>query len=109
MTDTTSDNRITRVEISTSPRMTWLWAPDETTAQRIRTILGGAGTPAQRGGQPIPQVTDVGIGVAALEACETLAANGFTFAWHESVHPLNRDGWPATLPGMNHPPAGQPH
>jgi hypothetical protein len=78
--------------------MTWLWAPDKTTAQQVREITGGQ--PAQRGREQLPLVTDVGIGVDALQACEALASKGFTFTWHDSEHPLNRDGWPSTLPGM---------
>jgi hypothetical protein len=79
--------------------MTWLWAPDKAMAQQVRDITGGQ--PAQRGHEQLPLVIDVGIGVDALQACEALATEGFTFTWHDSVHQLDRDGWPSTLPGMS--------
>jgi hypothetical protein len=37
---------------------------------------------ASRRGEPLPLVTDIDIGVVALEACQALAAAGFTFTWH---------------------------
>ena len=89
--------------MSTSPRCTWLWSPDEVTAERVRAVLdesGNSWTVAQRRGQQLPLATDVDIGVAALEACEALASAGFAFAWHETQHPLNRGGWESDLPGM---------
>lgn len=96
---------MTPLRLSTSPRSTWLWAPDAGTAARVQQLTGGR--PATRRGHQVPLVTDIGIGVVALHACEKLAAAGFTFTWHESEHPLNRHGWPAGLPGMpatNPPP-----
>lgn len=77
-----------------------MWAPDEPTAARVRNLTGG--DPAyRRRGEPLPLVTNVGIGVDAYDACQTLAEAGFDFTWHESQHPLNREGgWPAELPGM---------
>jgi hypothetical protein len=89
-----------QLAISTSPRMTWLWAPDEAAVERVRTLLGDACWPARRGREQLRMVLDIGIGVEALTVCQTLAANGFTFTWHESEHPLNRHGWPSELPGM---------
>lgn len=89
---------MTEVQISTSPRSTWVWAPDEASAQRVREITGGR--PASYRGDSLPLVTDIDIGVDALTACEALAAAGFTFSWHDSEHPLNREGWPSQLPGM---------
>ncbi|WP_157528221.1 hypothetical protein [Nocardia sp. NRRL S-836] len=43
---------------------------------------------------------DIDISVMAYETCMRLAESGFTSSWHESEHPLNRDNWPAQLPGM---------
>lgn len=86
------------LQVSSSPRSTWLWAPDEDTAQRVREITGGV--PATRANTALPLVTDIDIGVDALGACEALAEAGFTFTWHHSEHPLNRDNWPSRLPGM---------
>ena len=85
---------MTELQLSSSPRTTWLWAPDEDTARRVRKLVGG------RPAYALPLVTDIDIGVVALEACEALAAAGFTFAWHESEHPLNRHNWFCRLPGM---------
>jgi hypothetical protein len=96
---------VTELQISTSPRATWVWAPDEDTARQVREIAGGQ--PAYRRGELLALVTDVDIGCVALETCEALAAAGFTFTWHESEHPLQRDNWPcALLPGM---PRGEPY
>lgn len=92
------------LQISTSPRMTWLWAQDTDTTHLTRSTLDAAGRywqPAQRGRERLPLVTDVEIGVTALEACQTLASAGFTFSWHEDQAAENRDGWPASLPGMD--------
>lgn len=94
---------MTQVAISTSPRMTWLWAPDDAAVQRVKLLLGDTCWPARRGGDQLSLAVDVGIGVDAMTACETLAANGFTFTWHESVHPWDRAGWPTKLPGMTAP------
>ena len=89
---------MTELQLSSSPRTTWLWAPDEDTARRVRKLVGRR--PAYRGGELLPLVTDIDNGVVAPEACEALAAAGFTFAWHESEHPLNRHNWFCRLPGM---------
>lgn len=92
------------LQISTSPRMTWLWAPDTDTARLARSTLDAAGEywqPAQRGREQLPLVTDVEIGVTALEACQTLEAAGFTFSWHEDQPGDNRGGWPASLTGVD--------
>jgi hypothetical protein len=87
---------VTELRFSSSPRMTWLWAPDAETAAQVR----GCGRPAYRAGTELPLVTDIDIGVTAYETCQALAEAGFTFTWHESVSPLNRGGWAADLPGM---------
>lgn len=92
---------MTELQLSTSPRTTWLWAPDADTASQVREITGGR--PVSRRGEPLPLVTDIDIGVVALDACQALAAAGFTFTWHESEHPLNRQNWSADLPGMPSP------
>lgn len=56
--------------------------------------------PAARGRATVPNVTDVEIGVTALDACEALAEAGFLFTWHEDEPAENRENWPSTLPGM---------
>lgn len=81
--------------------MTWVWAPDPATAERVRQITDGASgaAPRRTGAASDPTLTSAWV---AMEACQALAAAGFTFEWHESVHPLNRAyaGWEITLPGM---------
>lgn len=89
---------MTELQLSISPRATWLWAPDSATARHVREMT--AGRPAVRDGHEVPLVTDIDVGADALQACEPLAAAGYTFTWHESEHPLNQYGWPAGLPGM---------
>jgi hypothetical protein len=89
---------VTALQFSSTSRMTWLWAPDAETSDRVRAVTRGR--PASCRGEELPLVTDIDIGVDALTACEDLAAAGFTFTWHDSVHSLNRGGWPANLPGM---------
>lgn len=91
---------MTELAISSSPRSTWLWAPDPATLEHVRQILGEACRLAQRGRVTLPMVLDIDIGVDALIACQTLAAAGFTFRWHDSQFLLNRHGWPNDLPGM---------
>lgn len=90
------------LQISSSPRSTWLWAPDEAAVEAVRAVVGWGSV--QHRGQELPLVMDIDIGVMALETCERLAAAGFTFTWHESEHPLNRDNWPSQLPGMPEQP-----
>ena len=92
-----------RLRYSSSSRMTWLWADDEATVRQVRADLDAAGhcwAQAERGREKLPLVTDVEIGVTALNACRYLAELGYTFAWHEDVEPYDRDGWPNELPGI---------
>lgn len=91
------------LRISTSPRSTWLWAPDTQTAQLVHALLDAGGytwAVARRGRAELPLVTNVEIGPVALEACQTLAAASFTFVWQEEQHVMSRNGWPTTLPGI---------
>jgi hypothetical protein len=98
MPDQTRDPLASELQVSSSPRATWLWARDEATARRVREITGSP--TARRSGQELPLVTDIDIGGQAMQTCEQLAAGGFTFTWHESEHPLNRVNWLGDLPGM---------
>lgn len=111
------------LQISTGARYTFVWAPDEPTASAVRRTLDAGGhawhlaerldwkeldklpldvimrddvSPTEK----FPLATDVEIGVVALYACETLAADGYTFEWHPEQPHDARDGWPADLPGM---------
>lgn len=118
-----ADTRALRLKISTGPDYTFVWAPNEPTASEVRIVLDAGGhvwMPAERldwdaldalpahvaarpdvqPTQSFPLATDVEIGVTALEACQTLAAAGYTFEWHPEQHRDSRDGWEAGLPGM---------
>ncbi|MFC7344503.1 hypothetical protein [Saccharopolyspora griseoalba] len=86
------------IQVSTSPRATWIWAPDEDIAQRVRAVSGGQ--PVQARNKDLSLVTNVGIGVDALQACQSLASAGFSFSWHPDQHPWDRDGWLTEMPGM---------
>jgi hypothetical protein len=46
--------------------------------------------PARRYGREVPHVTDVEIGVTAADACDVLAADGWSFRWHPDQDPANR-------------------
>lgn len=92
---------VTELQISTSPRATWVWAPDDATAERVRALTGGR--TATRGRERLRLVVDVDLGADALDACQRLAAAGFTFTWHADEPVLNRTNWPCQLPGMPTP------
>lgn len=92
-----------RLRYSSSPRASWLWAPDEATARQVRTDLDAGShywAIVRRGREQLPLVTDVEIGVTAYDACHHLAALGYTFAWHEEVLVDDRHGWAGELSGM---------
>ena len=79
--------------VSTSPRSTWIWAPDTATCDRVRAALTASASTwreAVRYGEPVENVTDVEIGWDATQACEALAASGFSFGWHPDQFPMNR-------------------
>ena len=60
------------LEISTSPRSTWVWAPDDQTGEAVRAILTAAGQAGHAAAGPNAEarVTDVDIGVVALDALD---------------------------------------
>lgn len=80
------------LEISTSPRATWVWATDLDHAEELRKILTAArcavSTAAGRNSEP--RVLDIDIGVVALDGLEALQRSGYTFRWHAGQHELNR-------------------
>jgi hypothetical protein len=84
--------RMTTLMIATSPRSTWITAPDVDSAAAIRALLVGRFHEVHRRGQVDPLAIDVGIGVEAMEAGEVLIQAGHSFRWHPDQHPLNRDG-----------------
>jgi hypothetical protein len=80
------------LQIATSPRSTWVTAPDTEHASTIRSLLDGRFSEVRRRGQLDPLAVDVGIGIEAYEAGEILLRAGYTFHWHADQHELNRDG-----------------
>lgn len=81
-----------RLELSTTPRAIWVWAPDEYGVAAVLAVLAAA---RERGRRVMHReaefrVVDVDIGVNALAALGALAAAGHTFSWHPTQHPLNQ-------------------
>ena len=79
--------------MSTSPRTTWLWAPNDQVHQDVRRTLKSHDALAKDAygrGVVLPLVTDVEIGYEAGNAMELLTEAGYTFAWHPSQDPRNR-------------------
>lgn len=76
--------------VATSPRSTWITAPDVGTAAVVREILGGAGFEVRRYGDVDELAVDVGNGTEAMNAGDLLLAAGYRFRWHPDQHPLNR-------------------
>jgi hypothetical protein len=81
------------LELSTSPRATWVWAPDVDQATALRGLLLNAGCDVSdaRGGNAETRTFDINIGVDALDALEALRNAGYTFRWHTTQHALNRN------------------
>lgn len=80
------------LELSTSPRSTWVWFPDTHTLGLAEDELTAAGCSVRRvvGIPGVERVLDIDIGVEALEGMLALDAAGYTFRWHESQHVMNR-------------------
>jgi hypothetical protein len=81
------------LEISTSPRSTWVWAPDDAAAAEVRSALDAARQswyPAE-GRNSERRVTDLDIGVVAMEALGALADAGYTFRWHPVEAPWHSE------------------
>jgi hypothetical protein len=73
---------MTTLMIATSPRSTWITAPDVDSAAAIRALLAGRFLEVRRRGQLDPLAIDVGIGVEAMDAGEALLQAGHSFRWH---------------------------
>lgn len=80
------------LELSTSPRSVWVWAPDLDQADDLRATLlaAGRGVWEVYGTGAEPRALDVSIGADALDALRSLLDAGHTLRWHPSQHPLNR-------------------
>jgi hypothetical protein len=81
------------LELSTSPRHTWVWAHDIEGAQRLCDILTEAGCSVSdaTGTQSEPRVFDIDIGVDAMGGLGALRNAGHSFRWHATQHELNRE------------------
>lgn len=93
------------LQLSTSMRMTWVWAEDEAQAQHLRLLLQTAGCsvyPAQ-GRNAEPRILDLDIGVVALEGIRALHDAGYSFRWHAQQHELNRQRDFGGIPVANAP------
>jgi len=83
---------MTNLLISTSPRFTWITAPDADAAAAVQAILDGSCWKVRRDGVVDPLTIDIGIGVEAMEAGNRLISAGYRFSWHPDQHPRNRRG-----------------
>lgn len=81
---------VTVLLIATSPRSTWITAPDRNTVAIVRSVLGGRAGEVQRNGKLDDLACDVGIGIDAYVAGELLLGAGFSFQWHDDQHLVNR-------------------
>lgn len=81
--DTSSDLVERELGVTTTPRSTWVWARNADECDAARAAIDAAGglarwRQAYRGGEPVRNVSDIDIGVDALEAELALEAAGFT-------------------------------
>lgn len=79
-----SRSPLVELEVSKSPRSTWVWAPGEASAAEVRAALEAAGHSWYRaeGRGSESRVTDIDIGGAAMDALAALASAGYTLRWH---------------------------
>ena len=82
------------LEVSTSPRSTWVWARDVDEAATVRELLVAARCSfyPSSGRNSEPRILDLDIGVVALEGFEVLRRAGYAFRWHPTQHLLDRRG-----------------
>ena len=80
------------LDISTSPRATWVWGADRGQAEELQAALSAAGhqVSAVRGGNADSRTLYLDIGAVALEGLQFLLDAGYVFRWHPGQHPLNR-------------------
>lgn len=80
------------LEISTSPRSTWVWAQNAAEAESIREILDAAHCSYSdaTGKNADPRILDLDIGIVAADGLIALELAGYSFQWHDRQHELNR-------------------
>lgn len=93
---TVDDLHENQLGVTSTPRSTWIWARNSEECARARGIISVAGGLARweqafRYGRPVENVSDIDIGVDALEAMEALEAAGFELV--EIVDPEQAPTW----------------
>ena len=80
------------LEISTSPRATWIWAQNAAEAESLREILTAAHCSFSdpTGKNANPRILDLDLGIVAAEGLLALEMAGYSFQWHATQHELNR-------------------
>jgi len=80
------------LEISASPRATWVWANTVEHAEELRKVLAASRcvASAATGRNSEARVLDLDMGVDGLNGLEALQRSGYTFRWHSGQHVLNR-------------------
>jgi hypothetical protein len=88
------------LQISTSPRATWIWAQNAAEAESLREILTAARCSYSdpTGKNADPRILDLDIGIGAANGLIALEMAGYSFQWHATQHELNRQ---PTLLGLN--------
>lgn len=79
---TVDDLQENQLGVTSTPRSTWIWARNSEECAQARRAISSAGglarwAQALRYGRPVENVSDIDIGVDALEAMEALEAAGF--------------------------------
>lgn len=95
------------LEISSSPRSTWVWARDAAESEEIHRVLTAArcSTYPANGLPAGTFALELDIGVVAMECLNALARVGYTFRWHTQQYEMNR---PSIFLGINvSPPRGE--
>lgn len=81
-----------KLDLSKSPRATWVWANDVEECVQVRTILNDAGCTAWSvtGENGDPRALNIDIGVVAMEGLLVLKKAGYAFRWHPDQSELDR-------------------
>ncbi|NEN04729.1 hypothetical protein G3T36_02490 [Diaminobutyricibacter tongyongensis] len=80
------------LELSKSPRDTWVWATDREQAEKLQALLTASGCQAYpaRGENAEDRTLDLDIGVVAMEGLMCLQNAGYSFRWHPTMRPLDK-------------------